>query len=97
MYSIMGLNPVPRLREGATPEDMNWNERFYYCLQKPFWFFAGLVVFGILAVVYSVLGLVGDLLDIAVLFIWGIGIVYLPVALPSSIIYATVLGFKYRK
>ncbi|MBE6506500.1 MAG: hypothetical protein E7Z72_01055 [Methanocorpusculum parvum] len=93
----MGINPVPRLREGATPEDMTWNERFYYCLQKPFWFIAGVVVFGILVLVYSVQGQVGDLLDVAVLLIWGIGIVYLPAALPVSIIYATVLGFMYRK
>ena len=92
----MGLNPVPRLREGATPEDMNWNERFYYCLQKPFWFIAGLVVFAILAVVYSFMGLVGDLLDVAVLLIWGIGIVYLPAALPVSIIYATLRGLKKK-
>lgn len=93
----MGLNPVPRLREGATPADMNWNERFYYCLQKPFWFIAGLVVFAVLTVIYSVNGMLGDLLDVAVLLIWGIGIVYLPVALPVSIIYATILGFKHRK
>ena len=93
----MGLNPVPRLREGATPDDMNWNERFYYCLQKPFWFIAGLVVFGVLALIYSLTGQVSDLLDIAVLFIWGIGIVYLPVALPASIIYATVRGFKKKE
>ena len=76
---------------------MNWNERFYYCLQKPFWFITGLVIFGVLALIYSVMGLVGDLLDIAVLLIWGIGIVYLPIALPASIIYATVRGFKKKE
>lgn len=92
----MGLNPVPRLREGATLDDMNWNERFYYCLQKPLWFILGLVVFGVLALVYSLNGLVGDLLDVAVLLIWGIGIIYLPVALPVSIIYATVTGFRKK-
>lgn len=92
----MGLNPVPRLREGATLDDMNWNERFYYCLQKPLWFILGLVVFGILVLSCSVMGYVGDLLDVAVLLITGIGVIYLPLALPVSIIYATVTGFRKK-
>ncbi len=85
------------MREGLSVEEMTWNERFYYCLQKPFWFIAGLVIFGILVFAYSVNGMLGDLLDVAVMFIWGLGIVYLPIALPASIIYATVQGFRKRK
>lgn len=54
------------------------------------------MVFGVLALVYSLNGLVGDLLDVAVLLIWGIGIIYLPIALPVSIIYATVTGFRKK-
>lgn len=93
----MGINPIPKMRTGVSPKDMSWNELFYLFLQKPFWIIAGLIVFGILTLVFSFMGKVGDILDVAVLLLWGVGIVYIPVALPASIIYATVQRFRFGK
>ncbi|MDO5845437.1 MAG: hypothetical protein Q4Q04_00790 [Methanocorpusculum sp.] len=93
----MSLNPIPHTRPGVAESEMSWNELFYLCLQKPVWIILCLIIFAVLAVIYSLNGLMRDALDIVVLAIWAVGAAYLPAALPVSIVFATWKRARYRK
>lgn len=92
----MALNPIPRAREGITDSEMTWNEQFYTCLQKPLWIILSLILFAALIIFFSLKGQLRDIMDLIVFLLWSLGIIYLPLAMPASIIYATWKRAKYR-
>ena len=91
------MNPLPKMREGITKDEMTWNELFYYCLQKNCWLIAAGVLFLVFFVYGIFSGLIANnIMGIFVLLLVAIGIVYLIAAFPASMIYATVTLAKRK-
>ena len=93
----MSMNPVPKLDPNIPVEKRTWNEHFYYCLQKPFWIIAaGILCIGLL-IWMIIFGYMTDLLSLFVAILLSFGIIYVPIGLPASIIYATVMRMKFAR
>ncbi|HJJ42132.1 MAG TPA: hypothetical protein O0W90_02300 [Methanocorpusculum sp.] len=93
----MGIGIFPKVREGIDESEMNWNELFYVCLQKPLWLITAGIIFIGLVVFFIFTGKLADFIDAAVLFLWAIGFAYLPIAMPASLIYATVKKYSAKR
>lgn len=93
----MGQSLIPKARIGVPESELTWNELFYLCLQKNIWLIIAGIILVALIVFFIALGKFTDIMDLVVIIIMSVGITYIPIAFPVSIIFACVKKAKYSK
>lgn len=93
----MSLSIIPKARPGVSESEMTWNELFYLCLQKNIWIIVAGVIFVALVLFAVVIGKLTDVMDVIVILIMSVGITYIPIAFPISIVFASVKRMKQKQ
>lgn len=93
----MGQSFIPKARKGVPESELTWNELFYLCLQKNIWLIIAGIILVALVIFFIVIGKFTDIMDLVVIIIMAVGITYIPIAFPASIIFAFVKKAKYSK
>lgn len=93
----MGQSLIPKARPGVPESELTWNELFYLCLQKNIWLIIAGIIFVALILLFIILGKFTDIMDLVVTLILSVGITYIPIAFPVSIVFAFVKRAKYSK
>ncbi len=93
----MSMNPLPKIHTNIPKEELSWNELFYASLGESYWVLAVLILFAIIFFVRMFMGSLGGLGDILLMFIFSVGIIYIFIAIPTSIVYAFVMRNHYTK